>query len=328
MRSIFLHEATFQRLADRLKPFKSDICPQLYYDNGDVRQPWHADVDGAACDAIAFGSADIYFSPVAAKFFADVLAQSQLAWFQSGAAGFDHPMLRALGSKAGLFSNSHAQSDAIAEWVIWAGLDHFQNGMARRKAQSAKSWERLAAREISSTRWLILGFGMIGRATGRRLKALGAHVTGLRRSSGTDPDADVLITPDQLNDALGTADAVLLAMPHNRATEAIADTGFFGRMRQGSLFINVGRGALVDEPALLSGLKQNKPGFAALDVFRNEPLSGDSPFWEHPQVMLTPHISAVTQQASARTDALFLENLQHFLNGKPLLHHVRKSTFS
>lgn len=328
MLSVFLHEATFLRLSERLKPFGSQICPRIYCDNGEVRQPWHNGIDVSDGGTIAFGSADIYFSPIAASFFADLLAGPDLVWFQSGAAGFDYPMLRALGAKADQFSNSHAQSDAIAEWVVWAGLDYFQNGAARREAQGDKAWRRISAREISSTRWLILGFGMIGRATGRRLKALGAHVTGVRRSLGMDEHADILIAPDRLHDALRAADAVLLAMPHNAETEAIADADFFARMRSGSLFVNVGRGALVDEAALLNGLAGKRPGYAALDVFRQEPLADDSPFWTHPQVMLTPHISAVTQQASDRTDALFLENLQHFLEGKPLLHHVQKSIFS
>ena len=91
-------------------------------------------------------------------------------------------------------------ADALAScWVLWAGLDHFQTGAARRDAQASQSWQRLPFREISSTSWLIIGFGSIGQETGRRLKALGAHVTGVRRSGGVSEAADEIVTPARMS---------------------------------------------------------------------------------------------------------------------------------
>jgi phosphoglycerate dehydrogenase-like enzyme len=102
----------------------------------------------------------------------------------------------------------------------------------------------------------------------------------------------------------------------------MADTAFFQAMKPGAVFVNVGRGGLVDEDALLAALDQGKPEHAILDVFRTEPLPADSRFWDHPRVTLTPHASPLGSGLSGRSDALFLDNLNRFLDGRPLLNAV------
>ncbi|MFN3213849.1 MAG: NAD(P)-dependent oxidoreductase [Henriciella sp.] len=233
-----------------------------------------------------------------------------------------------VGKKAELFSGSHEQSDAIAEWVVWAGLDYFQGGARRREAQAAKNWTRLPFREIAGSKWLIIGFGAIGQACGRRLRALGADVTGVRRSGGTDPAADRIIPPGDVMAALPDMDVALLSLPLTDATENIADAAFFDAMANGSLFMNVGRGGLVDEGALMSALNTGAPAEAYLDVVREEPLPPESSIWSHPRITLTPHISALTEGSKVRTDAVFLENLELFLAGKPLRNAVHEDAFS
>jgi len=261
-------------------------------------------------------------------FFKTMLDFEQLDWFQSSAAGIEHPMLQAIGKKAAVYSGSHEQSEAIAEWVIWAGLDHFQGGPARRAAQAAHNWERLPFREISSTHWLVIGFGAIGQSSGRRLRALGAEVTGVRRSGGSSEAADQIITPGELPAALGRADVVLLSLPLTDDTENMANAAFFESMQPGSLFVNVGRGGLVDEGALIAALDRGQLAHASLDVVREEPLSADHPIWAHPKITLTPHISALTPQSGQRTDKVFLTNLALFLEGKPLKNQVSPAEFS
>ncbi len=325
MRKFLVHAKTFERIEDALKPFADQISPIVLSDEGNLKQPWG---ESEAKAAIAYGTTDAYFSPAVMTFFKTMFEFEQLDWFQSSAAGTEHPMIQATGKKAALFSGSHEQSHAIAEWVLWAGLDFFQTGGARREAQARHSWERLPFRELSSTSWLIIGFGSIGQESGKRLRALGAHVTGVRRSGGVSDAADEVVRPDEMGAALADADAVLLSLPLTDETENMADPSFFAGMKPGSLFLNVGRGGLVDEDAMIAALDKGQPVQAYLDVVREEPLSPESAIWQHPQITLTPHIAALTPQSGLRTDQVFLTNLQRFLAGETLKNQVSSEVFS
>ena len=325
MRQLLIHAKSFARIEESLKPFSDRISPLVLDDDGHLNHPWG---ESEAKAAIAYGTQDAYFSPSVMTFFQTMMGFGQLDWFQSSAAGTEHPMIQATGAKAAQFSGSHEQSEAIAEWVIWAGLDFFQDGRARRQAQKDKNWTRLPFRELAGSNWLIFGFGAIGQACGKRLRALGANVTGVRRTVTGSDAADHVITPDQAQAAVPEADIVLLCLPLTEATENTADAAFFERMKPGSLLINVGRGGLVNETALFTALERGAPAQAYLDVVGEEPLSADSPIWTHPDITLTPHIAALTEGSSIRTDAVFLENLARFLDGDSLRNAVHRDVFS
>ena len=325
MRQLLVHAKSFARIEEALKPYSDQISPLVLDDEGHLNHPWG---ESEASGAIAYGTTDAYFSSSVMVFFQTLFGLPKLDWFQSSAAGTEHPMIQATGKKADVFTGSHEQSAAIAEWVLWAGLDFFQGGRERRQAQAVEDWARLPFREISNTRWMIVGFGAIGQATGLRLKALGADVTGVRRSGGTALEADRIMTPDEMRQALPEMDAVMLSLPLTDATENMADADFFAAMKPGALFVNVGRGGLVDEAALLSALDAGPPEAAYLDVVREEPLPAGNPIWHHPKVTLTPHIAALTEESKRRTDQVFLENLQRFLEGAPMRNLVGKDVFS
>ena len=325
MRQLLIHAKSFARIEDALKPFSDRISPLVLDDDGHLNHPWG---ESEADAAIAFGTQDAYFSPSVMTYFQTLMGFEKLEWFQSSAAGTEHPMIQATGKKAALFSGSHEQSEAIAEWVLWAGLDFFQDGRARRQAQVEKNWTRLPFREMAGSKWLIFGFGAIGQACGRRLRTLGADVTGVRRNVASSDAADRVITQDQAQAEIAGADVILLCLPLTEATEDFADAAFFAQMKPGSLLINVGRGGLVDEAALFAALDAGRPAQAYLDVVREEPLSEDSPIWSHPNITLTPHISALTMGSQVRTDQVFLENLQYFLDGKPLRNAVSSEAFA
>ncbi|MEM6557224.1 MAG: D-2-hydroxyacid dehydrogenase [Pseudomonadota bacterium] len=325
MRQLLIHAKSFARIEDALKPFSDRISPLVLDDDGHLNHPWG---ESEADAAIAFGTQDAYFSPSVMTYFQTLMSFEKLEWFQSSAAGTEHPMIQATGKKATLFSGSHEQSESIAEWVLWAGLDFFQDGRARRQAQSDKNWTRLPFREMAGSKWLIFGFGAIGQACGRRLRALGADVTGVRRNVARSDAADRVITQDAARAEIANADVVLLCLPLTEATEDFADAAFLAQMKSGSLLINVGRGGLVDEAALFAALDAGAPAQAYLDVVREEPLSAESPIWTHPNIVLTPHISALTMGAQMRTDQVFLENLQRFLAGKPLRNAVSPEVFA
>lgn len=294
-------------------------------DSSEIGRPWGGEgTEGA----IAYGNTDAFFSP-AVRAFAKLLHEAEpLAWFQSNAAGLDNAFLQQVGRKAQTYTSSHVQAHAMAEWALWAGFDYFGNGAERRRAQAEKDWKKIHFREVADTRWLIFGFGHIGEAVGRRLKGLGAHVTGVRRSSAVSPFADHILPPDKVGSAeIGMADAVLLCLPHTPQTENTANADFFEAMAEGSLFLNLGRGALVDEDALLAALDRGRPAHAALDVTREEPLPASHKLWSHEKVTLTPHTSAITDGTERRNDEQFLENLSSFLNGKELRNVVERAAF-
>lgn len=325
MYDLILHEKTFSRLEARLKPFAERVSPLVVNDSGEFGRPWG---DEASEGVIAYGNTDVFFSPAVRAFAKSLFEADALEWFQSNAAGLDNAFLQKIGSKAKCYTSSHVQAHAMAEWALWAAFDYFGNGAARRRARETKSWEKIHFREVADTRWLIYGFGHIGEAVGRRLKGLGAHVTGVRRSSAVSPFADQILPPDRVGaDELGAADAVLLCLPHTPQTESMADTAFFEAMKPDSLFLNLGRGALVDETALIAALDAGRPGHAALDVTREEPLPSESPLWTHDKVTLTPHTSAITDGTERRNDEQFLENLSSFLNGETLRNMVDRSAF-
>ncbi|MEQ8558683.1 MAG: NAD(P)-dependent oxidoreductase [Henriciella sp.] len=327
MYECLLHHETFTRLEARLKPFSDQITPVTVSDNSEIGRPWGEAAKGSAL--IAHGNADVWFSPASRAFGKYLYEADRLAWFQSSAAGLENPFLQKIGEKAEAYTASHVQSEAIAEWVLWAGFDWFGNGAERRAGQAAKEWRHVHFREIQATRWLVYGFGHIGEAAGRRLRGLGAHVTGVRRSDQVSPFADRIVHPNDVSrDEIGQADAILLCAPHTPETENLADADFFAAMKEGSLFLNVGRGALVDEDALLKALDKGRPAHATLDVTREEPLPEDSPIWTHPGVTLTAHTSALTSESRKRNDELFLENLSAFLNEAPLRNLIEKKDFA
>lgn len=329
MHNLLIHEGTFARIASRLKQREDKVRPVVLHNDGEFRdadgnlvQKSSEKADLSAHITLAYGTPDVWFSSLAQSFVQTCLGLDHLAWFQSSAAGIEHPVLQALRDKAKVYTTSHEQSDAIAEWVLWAGLDWFQGGPARREAQASKTWSRIEFTEIADTHWAIVGFGGIGQATAKRLRGLGAKVTGVRRTPGDHEHADEMIHPSALTARVGDFDAVLLCCPLTDQTEGMADATFFKTMKRSALFANVGRGLLVDEEAMLAALNAGEFGYAALDVVAVEPLPEDSPIWSHPKITLTSHLAADTMGSAHRTDRLFLENLDRFLAGEPLANVV------
>jgi phosphoglycerate dehydrogenase-like enzyme len=251
-----------------------------------------------------------------------LLKSPSLKWMQSGAAGFDNPVFAQIVAKGTRLTTNHSQSVGMAEYVLATVLDHFQRGPERRGAQTAKEWARLPYREVMGSRWLIIGFGAIGQEVARRARAFGAHITGVRRTKVPHALADAMLAATDLLPALPDADVVVLSLPLMAETEALVNANFLAAMKPKSVLVNVGRGGLVDEAALLEGLDRGVPEHAILDVFRTEPLAAESPFWSHPRVTLTGHASAIGSGLTARTDALFVENLGRYVRGDTLLNEA------
>ena len=271
---------------------------------------------------IGWLTVELFGAPSSRDYFIALLKAPALKWVQSAAAGFDNPAFKSLVGNGARLTTNNAQAVGMSEYVLWGVLDFLQRGPDRRAAQAQHKWARLPYREAHGTRWLIIGFGAIGQAVAERARPFGAHITGVRRQPGDHPLAEAMARPDQVKTLLPEADVVVLAVPLSPETTNLIDAGFLAAMKAGSVLVNVGRGGLVEEAALLAALDRGVPEHALLDVFQQEPLPADSRFWAHPKVSLTGHASAIGDGLAARGDALFLDNLNRYLTGQPLLNEA------
>jgi phosphoglycerate dehydrogenase-like enzyme len=187
-------------------------------------------------------------------------------------------------------------------------------------------WDELPrVREVAGATVGLIGLGSIGRAAAKSAKALGMRVIAVREHPEKGSEgADAVFGPAQIDEVFRQADYIVLAAPVTASTKAIANSERLALMKADSCLINVGRGPLVDELALAAALRAKKIGGAALDVFPKEPLAADSPLWDVPNLLITPHTAALTDKLWERHYALFSGNLQRYLAGQPLLAVVDK----
>lgn len=182
------------------------------------------------------------------------------------------------------------------------------------------SWTPVIAPLAPEQTVAMLGLGVLGAACARTLAALGFTVIGWSRSARAIPGIICHHGPDGLRDVLARAQIVVTLLPATPATENILNAETLGWLPRGAVVINPGRGALIDDDALLAALESGQVGQATLDVFRTEPLPAQHPYWRHPRVTVTPHVAAETRpQSAARVIA---ENLRRLQIGEPLLHRV------
>lgn len=317
---LLIYEPSFRRLEAEISALGPAVEPLLMSASGEVSLHGAAVPEDQVAAEAAWTNADVFFGPAARAFMVAMLKSPGLKWVQSGAAGFDHPVFGQIVQKGATLTTSHGQAVGMAEYVLAGVLDVLQRGAARRAAQAERRWDRIEFREINGSRWLVIGFGAIGKGVADRARAFGAHVTGVRRNQAADPSADRIATMGDLPALLPDSDVVVLCCPLTAETRHLVNAGFLAAMKPGSILVNVGRGGLVDEPALLAALDRGTPEHAVLDVFEAEPLPAESPFWAHPRVSATAHASGITAGQHARNDKLFVENLRRYVAGEPLLN--------
>ena len=257
------------------------------------------------------------------KAFIDALLASEpLRWVQSAGAGYDTWHFQQLLARGVRLTTAHVNNVPIAEYVLREVLDRFQRADRWRAGSAAHHWEHHEWREVMGSTWLVVGVGAIGSAVAERARAFGAHVIGVRRTpDGTEP-VDEMVGPDELLAQLPRADVVVLTLPASDTTHHLVDDVFLAAMQPDAVLVNVARGAIVDEAALVRALDAGRPGFAVLDVVETEPLPTESPLWDHPKVVVTPHSSSGGHGRFARGADLFAENLRRFRAGEPLRHEV------
>lgn len=250
------------------------------------------------------------------------LACKSIRVLQTFNAGLDHPFYKKLSDKGTRICNSSAQGVAIAEYTLGQVMAVLQPIEQQRELQRKKEWQQTPFREISQTKWLVIGFGPIGQEIARRVRAFGAPVSVIRRSPQPSPLADRVGTSADIAKFLPDADVVVLACPLNASTRGMVGADFFAHAKPGSILVNIARGGLIEDAALLAALDSGKLATAVLDVFHKEPLPADNPLWSHPKVRLTSHTSFSGSGVRGRWDALFLDNIARFAKGQPLVHEV------
>ena len=257
---------------------------------------------------------------------------ARLRWIHSPAAGVGGMLFPEMVASPVVITNSRGVSaDTMAEHVVAVTLAVFRNLplAVERQLQHVWAQDEVSARgnrTIAGARVLIVGLGAIGSAVARRMSALGARVTGVRRNANAGEVAGVSETlpASQLSDALGDADVIVLSAPHTNETGGLIGAAELALMKRDAVLVNVSRGRLVNESALAAALRAGHIAAAALDVFEREPLPAESPLWGLPNVLITPHTSGFRPDHWDVMTALFAENIRRYDQGRELLNVVDK----
>lgn len=258
---------------------------------------------------------------------ADLLAQAQrLRWVQLPAAGVPWDLCDALKDRSVLVTNlAGLYGPTIAEHALALMLVLARNFPVAFRQQMQRLWQRdlsRTMRDLQGKTAAIVGLGNIGQHIARLCRCFGMRVIGCRRGMQPTPHVDRLFPREHLRDCLAEADHVVVAAPLTRETRGMLDRDAFAAVKPGAFYINISRGAVADEQALLEALNAGRLAGAGLDVFAVEPLPPEHPLWTLPQVVITPHYSGETVNQSAQPGLLFARNLRRFLLGKPIGHLV------
>lgn len=249
-----------------------------------------------------------------------VLEWPSLRWLHAGSVGIDH-LVGWDKSRLTVTNSSGIHTAAMSEYVLWAVLNQTLRMPYYASQQRDHRWAPLETRLAASFSAVVVGFGSLGMAIGRRLKSLGMRVTGVRTTAGEPSDAaDAVLPAACLGAALAAADFVIVTLPLTPLTRRLFDANMLGRIKPGGYLINVGRGEVVDASALAAALRSGALSGAQLDVLATEPLPPDDPLWAAPNLSITPHVSADIEGWHALAAEVFSANLRRWLDGETLMN--------
>jgi len=311
------------------------VMPRSFVDELRGDFPHHQFLDAWDRETIRrlLPQADVAFTPFVDR---DVFPSAKrLRWIQSPAVGVGSLMFPELHRSGVVVTTARGiRARSIAEHVIGVTI-----ALARRlphalRAQAAHRWaqDELEGPEsgvfqLYGRRLGIIGLGAIGTEVAARAVALGMEIAAVRRRPDRPAPAGVEVCgPDRLNDVLARSDVLVLSMPHTPETKPIIGHSELQVVKRGSLLVNIARGKLIDDEAVVAALRDGRLGGAALDVFTREPLDASSPYWDMPNVIITPHTSGAMDDYWTPLVALFSENLRRFERGDALINVVDKTS--
>ncbi len=268
-----------------------------------------------------------FFSPDAwpehqSHFMGACLRAPNLSWLQTFSSGTNHPVYVSLRDRdVTVTSAAGAAAPSIAQTVMLYLLALARDLPQMSADQAARRWAPAMARDLGGMRLGVVGLGAIGSEVARLGAAFDMEVIGLRRSVRGDESCTTWPT-SRLIELLKWADAIAVSAPLTDETRGMFDAQAFASMKPGALFVNVGRGDIIDENALIDALRSGHIGGAGLDVFTVEPLPDESPLWALPNVIITPHSSGVTDRSDRAAVDLFIENFRRFTLGEPLVNNT------
>ena len=253
-----------------------------------------------------------------------VAANPNLRWVMTMAAGGGSQVVAAglpdeALNRIVFTTSAGAHGVPLAEWAVF-GLFCGRKELPRlQRQQRAHDWPtRIVGRPIEGSTVLIAGLGGIGQQVAARCKALGMTVLGVKRSVSPVDNVDEVHALDDLAAIIGRADHIVLTLPGTEQTEHLVNAELLAKTKPGVTVVNVGRGTVIDEGALIDALRTEQVGFAALDVFEREPLEADSPLWDLDNVLISPHSGGLDSKEDERICEIFCRNLRAYLAGRPM----------
>ena len=249
----------------------------------------------------------------------------RLRWIHTRPAGVDTILFPELVESDVVMTNSRGVfSSSLAEFALLGLLFFHKDTRRLLRNQAAARWEVYEPGALRGRTLGIVGFGDIGRAVAAVARPFGVRIVALRRTSASDLLADEVLPTSRLLDMASRVDDLVVSAPLTPDTHHLVGEAVFRALRPGAVVVNVGRGPVVDETSLLAALDQGRLLGAALDVFEQEPMRPDHPFWRMDNVLVSPHTADHTAGWEANTMGPFLENLRRFRDGEPLLNPVDK----
>ncbi|MGZ8211384.1 MAG: D-2-hydroxyacid dehydrogenase [Burkholderiales bacterium] len=289
-----------------------------------------ARLSAADCDRIdcAFLDRDMRFNEQTGAVFEEAMIGSKsMRWLHIASSGLTpSAWLDALHRKgATITSSTGSNAEPVAQTGLTGLLMLARGFPTYLRAQAKREWKPLRGAELPDDlrgqTLLLLGVGAVGKVFAGYAKALGLHVVGVRRTPGQPGDSvDEMHHPSQLPELLPRADWIVISCPLTRETRNLLDAAAFERMRKGARVLNIARGEIVDEAALVESLRSGHLAGAYLDAHRQEPLAPDSPLWDMPNVILTPHNASASKGNEKRCAEMFIANFGHWVRREPMFN--------
>jgi phosphoglycerate dehydrogenase-like enzyme len=245
-----------------------------------------------------------------------------LRWVQGTSAGIGEFLERTglARSRIRFTTAAGVHAGPLAEFALLGLLYFVREVPMLRRRQAERHWERFTSRSLDGMRALVVGLGGVGRGVVAALPPFGVEVWGNSRTVPAEPVPGLarFVPSAELHEALAAVDALVLACPLTKATRGMIGRAEIARLKPGAILVNIARGQVVEEPALIEALQAGRLGGAALDVFATEPLPRESPLWGMENVLVAPHSESTVARENQRITDLFLDNLGRYLEGRPL----------